>query len=65
MLEGVLYQAKKLGVALGPQAQGPDSNRKVKPEFSAEKKRQEKERIKLQLEEELKKLSEKSKKEKE
>jgi serine/threonine protein kinase len=57
LLEGVLYQAKKLGIALGPQTQGQDSSRKVKPEFSAEKKRQEKERIKLQLEEELKKLS--------
>lgn len=49
LIEGVLYQAKKLGIALSEKKEG-EIQKKMKPEFSAEKKRQEKERIRLQLE---------------
>ena len=57
MVEGVLYQAKKLGFSLKE-----NEPKKNKPEFSAEKKKQEKERIRHQLEEQIRKLSEESKK---
>ena len=52
LLEGVIYQAKKLGISL-PTAEKKTTaevQKKVKPEFTAEKKRQEKERIRQQLE---------------
>jgi hypothetical protein len=62
LLEGVLYQAKKLGIGLSERRETEGA--KSKPEFSAEKKRQEKERIRQQLEEELKKMSEKTKEQK-
>ena len=63
LIEGVLYQAKKLGIALHQKKE--DSQKKVKPQFSSEKKRLEKERIRLQLEEQLRKISEKDKQQKE
>jgi hypothetical protein len=49
LIEGVLYQAKKLGLSL--QDKPEFQLKKSKPEFSAEKKKQEKERIRQQLEE--------------
>ena len=39
LIEGVIYQAKKLGIALGEKKEA-ESQKKSKPEFSAEKKRQ-------------------------
>lgn len=49
LIEGVLYQAKKLGISLSEKKE--ETQKKSKPDFSAEKKRQEKERIRQQLEE--------------
>jgi len=41
LIEGVLYQAKKLGITLQLQEKKEEGQqKKVKPEFSAEKKRQ-------------------------
>jgi hypothetical protein len=48
LIEGILYQAKNLGLSLKDKIEEL-SSRKNKPEFSAEKKRQEKERIKQNL----------------
>ena len=56
LIEGVIYQAKKLGISLptteknGEKKSTVEVQKKVKPEFTAEKKRQEKERIRQQLE---------------
>jgi hypothetical protein len=54
LIEGVLYQAKKLGIHLPDKEkekkESLDTQRKNKPDFSAEKKRLEKERIRQQLE---------------
>lgn len=62
LIDGILYQAEKLGISLGVEKKAIEMQKKsTKPEFSAEKKRQEKERIRQQLEEELKLMSEKTK----
>ena len=63
LVEGLEYQAKKLGIVL--ETKKEEEVKKSKPDFSAEKMKQEKERKRQQLAEELKKMSEQTQKQKE